>query len=219
MEKTKKIEVIPAILAKNAKEFENKVELVPSAESLQIDIMDGKFVKNKTYFVEDYSILPLEKRIEYHLMVQNPYEWIKGLPSGKKSIFQVHLESVTIEELEDIASLVEKKDSKLCFALNPDTPLSILNKLFDVDYILLMTVHPGKSGQKYIKGMEKKIAKLRELKKDIDIEIDGGANEQTSLGAIKAGANKIAMASAIFQSDEPDKRYIYFKNLFNQFKY
>jgi ribulose-phosphate 3-epimerase len=214
----KEIEVIPAILAKTEEEFKKKISLVPSASTIQIDIMDGKFVDNKTYPSLNLNILPLDKTIEYHLMVQDPYLWIESLPNGKKSIFQVHVETITPAELEKIASLVEKKSSKLCLALNPDTPIATLEKLIDVEQVLLMTVHPGKSGQKYIFEVEKKIKALRELKKDIDIEIDGGANEQTAFGAINAGANKIVMASAIFSSPDPDKQYIYFKNLFNQNK-
>jgi len=211
------IEVVPAILAKTKEEFEKKLIAVPSANIIQIDIMDGRFVDNKTVsFDQISSLLPLQKEIEYHLMVQDPYLWIEAIPPRKKNIFQIHVEAVSPQEIDEIIDLVEKKSAKLCFALNPDTPIEILNKLPDINHVLLMTVHPGKSGQQYIKEVENKISKLRKLKPDCIIEIDGGANESTSLSAIAAGANRIAMASAIFNSPNPDKQYIKFKNLFNQ---
>lgn len=208
--------VVPAILAKNKEEFENKIKLVPDAHTIQIDIMDGKFVDNTTYLPEDFSLLPLEKEIEYHLMVKDPFGWIEELPNGSRSIFQVHVETITEYEIEDLIDLINEKNSKLCFALNPDTPVDILKKFPDTNHVLIMTVHPGKSGQKYIKEVEEKIKKLRKLKPQIDIEIDGGANEKTSLSAIAAGANKIAIASEIFNYPNPNDRYNYLKNLFNQ---
>jgi len=194
------IEIVPAILSKTSEDLGSKVSKVGFAPILQIDLMDGKFVGSKTVGLESLSNLPKDKIIEYHLMVENPMRWIEALPGGKNSIFQVHLESCDFDDREGIRDFVKSKGSELCWALNPGTDAGEVEDCVDyVNELLVMTVHPGKSGQSYISEMEKKISELRVDYPDLIIEVDGGINEKTIPRAVCAGSNRLAAASALFE--------------------
>ncbi|OIO22080.1 hypothetical protein AUJ17_01015 [Candidatus Micrarchaeota archaeon CG1_02_47_40] len=198
------VEVIPAILVKNEEEFESRARDVAGlVKRIQVDIMDGKFVPNKTLQANELPVIPAGLEPEYHLMVQNPEEAIKEI--GKRNATYIfHYEAV--EDAELLISIVKKMGAKVGIALSPDTPAEKIKDLLrSIDMVLVMTVYPGFSGQKYIKEMEQKIRKLKWWNKDVRIEVDGGINEQTALGAIRAGADSIAVASAIFSSPETRK--------------
>ena len=213
------IEIVPAILCKEAEEVAKKCAAVPSAPILQVDLMDGKFVENTTVGIEGLGALPREKIIEYHLMVKEPQKWIEKLPGGENSIFQVHAEGINEAQAKEIAALVRRKKSLLCWALNPPTPAGALEKIMqDAQEILVMGVHPGKSGQKYIFEVEGKIRQLREKYPDAIIEVDGGIDANTAPGAIRAGANRLVAASAIFSRKGPDEAYKGLKKLANDIK-
>jgi len=197
--------VAPAILVYTKEELRQRIAAVPSAKTLHIDIMDGKFVNNTTLDIDGLRDLPESREIEYHLMVSNPAEYIRQLPGGKNRIFLVHIESVLDDEIPYIRSMVEKKNARLAWALNPPTPINRIEPhLGGVFGVLLMTVNPGWAGQTYIKEMENKMRILRESYPNLTIEIDGGVDAQTISSAMKAGANRFAAASAVFKNDEPD---------------
>jgi ribulose-phosphate 3-epimerase len=109
----------------------------------------------------------------------------------------------TIRSFDVIETAVKKAGGRLGLAINPETPLEkLLPYAPKAQRILVMTVHPGFSGQKYIVGMEEKIRRLRKQFPTIDIEVDGGVNLKTAPGAYAAGANVLAAASAIFAADD-----------------
>jgi ribulose-phosphate 3-epimerase len=113
----------------------------------------------------------------------------------------VHIETLT--SFEAVRDAVQKAGGKLGLALNPDTPLEkVLPYAGLVEEVLVMTVHPGFSGQRYIPGMEEKIRELRKLYPKLDIEVDGGIGPETIGRAYAAGANLLAAASAVFSSDD-----------------
>ncbi|MFH1306337.1 MAG: hypothetical protein ABIH83_01610 [Candidatus Micrarchaeota archaeon] len=213
----KEIEIVPAILVKTKEELMEKIKRVEFAPVLQIDLMDGIFVKNKTISMKDLENLPKNKEIEYHLMVSEPYNWIDKLPEGENSIFQVHVESANIEELDEIIKLVDVKKSRLCWAINPPTKIGILEKIGmgNACEILVMAVNPGYSGQSYISEIDRKMKLLREKYPEIIIEVDGGIVEETIPGAVKAGANRLACASAIFSKEDAEGAYKELKKLAN----
>ena len=115
-------------------------------------------------------------------------------------IHLVHIE--TISSFDEVKEAVKKAGGKLGIALNPETPLEkVLPHIPEVEEVLVMTVHPGFSGQKYIPEMEKKIKRLRELHPSLGIEVDGGIDPDTIGCAYAAGANLLAAASAVFSSE------------------
>ncbi|VVB57081.1 Ribulose-phosphate 3 epimerase family protein [uncultured archaeon] len=200
------LDIAPAILVYTPEELAARVRSVPSAKTLHIDIMDGKFVNNTTIGTAELQNLPADRQVEYHLMVSDPVGFIQALPGGKNRIFEVQLESVMEGDEGRIKKMVEAKGSKLAWVLNPPTPLSrLLPHLEGVHHVLLMTVNPGWAGQAYMGEVEEKMRQLRQLHPKLVIEIDGGVGPKTILHALKAGANRFAAASAVFGHKEPDK--------------
>ena len=191
-------EIIPAILVKRKDELLHKISLVlPYVNIIQLDIMDNEFVPNKTVALEDLQDLP-EANYEFHWMVLNPDKWIEKTPGPHMHL--VHIETITDFSLVETA--VKKSGGRLGLAINPDTPLEkILPFAEKVEEILIMTVRPGFSGQKYMPEMEEKIKRLRKLYPELNIEVDGGINLETIVPAYKAGANYLAAASAVFKED------------------
>jgi ribulose-phosphate 3-epimerase len=216
----KLIEIVPAILSKDIDDFLQKVKRSNFTPIIQIDLMDGEFVDNKTISLDDINVSVFENRIvEYHLMVKKPKNWINKIPDGKNSIIQVHVESCMNEsEQKEIAQMVLSKGCIMCWAINPDTPIDEIKYMKDVNELLVMTVYPGKSGQNYIPEMEKKISALRAKYPNIIIEVDGGVNEKTLVGALKAGADRLVGASAIFSHENTKQAYQNLKNIANSLR-
>lgn len=195
-------EIIPAILVKTRKELIERIELVlPHVKTIQIDVMDNKFVPNTT--VLDVFDLPKGNVIyEYHWMVEKPWEWIKKVKNP--AIHLVHVETIAnSEEWEKTKEAVRAHDGRLGVAVNPDTYLDKIYPIAkDISTILIMTVKPGFSGQTYMYGMNKKIYEARHAFPEMDIEVDGGVGLETIPSAKEAGANKFAAASAIYAQQD-----------------
>ncbi len=192
-------EVIPAILVKTRGELLHRIAQVRGlVREIQIDIMDGVFVPNKTIGLEELKGLP-EAIYEFHWMVLDPDKWIAEIQGPHMHL--VHVEA--INSLDKVEAAVKTSGGRLGLALNPETPLEKLLPLVPkVERVLVMTVRPGYSGQKYIYEMEHKVRKLRELFPKLDIEVDGGVNGETVSHAYSSGANLLAAASAIFAADD-----------------
>jgi ribulose-phosphate 3-epimerase len=192
-------EVIPAILVKSREDLLRRIAQVQGlVREIQIDIMDGEFVPNRTIGLKELANLPAA-RYEFHWMVKNPERWIAEIPGPNMHL--VHVEAVA--SLEKVEAAVRKVGGRLGFAINPETPLERLLPLVPkAERVLVMTVRPGFSGQKYIFDMEHKVRKLRELFPKLDIEVDGGVNNETVSHAYSSGANLLAAASAIFAEED-----------------
>ena len=188
--------VSPAILVKNKKELMKEIlEVKDVAKVIHIDIMDGKFVPNTTLGPIDMLPLPVGPKYYFHWMVEDG--WEQSLRYRQPNIFHI----IHVETLKHRVPLAPDRYG---LALNPETPLEMITPyLSQIRYVLFMSVHPGFSGQKYIPDVEKKIHKLRTIDPFIDIAVDGGLNEKTAVRAVKAGANIICAASAIFEKENP----------------
>lgn len=196
-----KLEIIPAVLAKSEEELLSKVSRVrPYVQSIQIDVMDGRFVNNKTIGLKELKNLPESVDFEFHWMVSDPEMWIK--PMIGNHLHLIHIETVKTWDWIEVA--LEKCGGRAGVAINPDTEIERIIPLIEkgkVERVLVMTVMPGFSSQAYIPEVEEKIRALRTRYKDLDIEVDGGINKNTIGRAMRAGANKFAVASAIFSKD------------------
>lgn len=190
-------EVIPAILTKKRKELMEKIKLVePYVKTIQIDIIDGKFVKNRTVQPKDFRGLKTKADLEFHLMVNDPAKYMKGFSKyAKRFIFHKEI----TRNPEKFIQLARKLRKQVGIAINPGTPIRrIIPFIGMVDQVLIMTVHPGWTGQKFVPEALEKVKELRKLNKKIDIEVDGGIHLGTAGPAAKAGANKFVAASAIY---------------------
>ena len=197
-------EVIPAVLAKTESELIASIEKVrPFVKRVHIDVMDNKFVPNLTVGLEGFSKLPNGVEYEFHWMVEKPQDWIRKLDG--KHLHLVHVETIG-SNWGEIRKIVKEKGGALGIVINPETPVeSLAPYAKDCVQALVMGVHPGFSGQAYITEVEKKISYLKKAFPKLDIEIDGGVDADTAVSAAKAGANKLAAASAIFKAKDVEQ--------------
>jgi ribulose-phosphate 3-epimerase len=199
--------IIPTIFALNKKEFESRFEnLVKISKDIQIDLMDGKFVKNKSVSLEDIPNLRRYKNnFEIHLMVENPLKYLGKIKDKnfKKVLFHYECSDNLIETIKKI------KDYRMkCFiAINPLSSVDILKEyLRFVDGILIMGVMPGKEGQKIDKNIYSRIKEIRKINKKIDVQIDGGVNLENIVKLKRVGANLFNVGSFVSNSNNSKER-------------
>ncbi len=190
--------IIPAVIAKSQKELDGIFSKIKdSACLLQLDIMDSKFVPNSSLDF-DFKLPQKKYKFEAHLMVEYPEKWVDE-NWEKVDIIIAHFESV--KNPGKIIESVKKKEKKVAFALNPETDVEQIKKyLDDIDQVLIMTVHPGFYGSKFLPKTLNKVRWLRELRPDLDIEVDGGIKPGTIEEVSKAGANLFVSGSFIINS-------------------
>ncbi len=186
-----KYKIIPTLISNNQKELDQLINKYKNNFNyFQVDVMDGKFVKNKS----NWFNFKLNKKFKYeaHLMLDDPEKWINK--NYKK--FEVLI--ANFERVKDPLKLIrfiKSKNKKLGFALNPETPIiNIIPYLKELDRILILTVHPGKYGAEFIPNTLEKIKTLRMNYKG-NIEVDGHMNPITIKQCKKAGANLFAVGS------------------------
>lgn len=199
------VQIVPNILTNDIKEVREKLNKLSGITNLiHIDILDGKFVSNKTI-----SLLQLKKinkisdfRIFLHLMVKNPLDYIQPASQFKVDTFISHLESII--DLQEYIKLVKSKGLKVGVALDNSSKAEDIDKeiLSQLDFILIMTIKAGWTGQKFKKERLKEIRKLKLLKNNqnfsFKIGVDGGINKDTIKPCAKAGAEVFFMHSAIW---------------------
>lgn len=172
------------------------------ADYIHVDIMDGKFVENKTWTYSEvkkivsYSSLPLD----VHLMVKDPAKYIEDYALLNTTNLIFHYEAV--KDIESMISLVKEYGLKVGIAINPETSEEVLFPyLKDIDVALVMSVVPGKSGQSFIENIPSKIKKLKEeiIRQGVKtiISVDGGINDETGLLCKEAGVDMLVSASYI----------------------
>ncbi|MGE7667233.1 ribulose-phosphate 3-epimerase [Ureibacillus composti] len=199
------IKIAPSILSANFAKLGEEVKEVEAAgaELIHIDVMDGHFVPNITMgpivveALRPITNLPLD----VHLMIENPDAYIEQFAKAGADYITVHVEAC--RHLHRTIQLIRSFGVKPGVVLNPHTPIeSIQHILEDVDLVLFMTVNPGFGGQKFISSVVPKVEALSNIIKErglnIDIEIDGGINEETIVQCAKAGATIFVAGSAIY---------------------
>lgn len=168
---------------------------------LHYDVMDGRFVSNKTFdsgLVKEISSYN-NCFNDVHLMINNVNNYINDYINAGADQLTFHYESVDDKkEISDIINKIKSHNIKVGVSIKPNTPIEVLDEYLSMlDYILIMSVEPGKGGQKFI---EKSLDKIRYLKKEQAkynylIGVDGGINESTSKLVKKAGADVIVMGT------------------------
>lgn len=199
-----KSHIIPTVFSHNKKEFNERfAKLIKITKNLQIDIMDGRFVKAKSIKISQIPNLRGKGNFEAHLMVKEPINYIKSLKSKgfKKVIFHFNAG----DHVKTIAE-IRKSGMKAFLALNPEEKVNEACYLFQlVDGILLMGHIPGKEHLGLSHSTIDKIKEIRKIYKNIDIQIDGAVNPTTIKKLKKAGANIFNTGSFVAESDNPKK--------------
>ncbi len=197
-----RIKIAPSILSADftclGREIK-KVELA-GADMLHIDVMDGHFVPNITIgpavvkYIRRITKLPLD----VHLMIENPQNFIDEFVGAGSDMITMHIETINASGFKFQAKRLKRKNIKVGISLNPNTPLmKIKNLLKYADFVLVMSVNPGFSGQAFIPAVLPKIKQLRSIF-DGDISVDGGVNDKWAGSIVRAGANILAAGSYIF---------------------
>ena len=203
------IKVAPSILAGDFARMGETVRKLEEngADYIHCDVMDGNFVPTITFgsqmigAIRPYTRLPLD----CHLMVLRPDTRLEAFARAGADIVTVHVEEcreLTVQTLR----IIKNYGMKASAVINPNTPVEELYDCAEVaDMLLLMSVHPGWGGQKFIPATLEKIEKLRSFlirngKGELDIEVDGGITEGNVHDVIAAGANVIVAGSAVFRS-------------------
>ena len=197
------MKVSVSILSKDIKASDIVKKLDGSqAEYIHLDVMDGKFVTNKTWTfseikkITSYSHLPLD----VHLMVLNPQKYIEDYALLNTNDIIFHYEAV--EDVNEMINLIKNYGLKVGIAISPDTDVEVLYPyLKSVDRVLIMSVYPGASGQSFIENSTIKIQKLKEeiVKQEAStlIEVDGGINDETARVCKEVGVDILVSASYI----------------------
>lgn len=206
-----KIKIAASILAANPLQLEKDVNRVQDAgiDLIHVDVMDGHFVPNLT--IGPFIVAGL-KRIArvpmgLHLMVEYPSRFIEPFRevANEGDFFEFHVESK--DDPRQVIRQAKEAGFRTAIAINPPTHQgSVEEFLGEVDMLLVMSVNPGFAGQKFIPDVLPKLRYLRDRAPEgLDIEIDGGINEENVADAARDGANVIAAASAIFKADDPSQ--------------
>ena len=197
-----KIKVAPSILSADFSCLEREIKKVElaGADMLHIDVMDGHFVPNITIgpvvvkYIRRITKLPLD----VHLMIENPQNFIDDFVGAGSDMITMHIETISASGFKFQAARLKRKNIKVGISLNPNTPLiKIKNLLKYVDFVLVMSVNPGFSGQAFIPAVLPKIKQLRSIF-DGDISVDGGVNDKWAGSIVRAGANILAVGSYVF---------------------
>ena len=194
--------IIPSIIAQNQQELDTSLaEWKGLSSILHLDIVDGKFAPNHSL---NFSFkIPHRFKYQAHLMMKNPEPWIKR-HLNKIDLFIPHFEA--IHNHSRYILWMKQMKKKVAFAILPQTQITHLKEhLPDLDYLLILTVHPGFYGSKYLKEELLKIKKIKTINPKIKVIVDGGMNPKTIKNARKAGGD-VFVSGSYLQNGEPKKR-------------
>jgi ribulose-phosphate 3-epimerase len=201
--------IAPSILSADFSRLGEEVKAITAAgaDYIHIDVMDGHFVPNLTIgpvvveALRPHSTLPFD----VHLMISPVDPYVPAFAKAGADIITVHPEAGP--HLHRTVQLIKSLGKKAGVSLNPATPPNVLDGVLDdLDLILVMTVNPGFGGQKFIAGQLDKIRTLRQRidaltagnGRVIDLEVDGGINDETARQAVAAGADVLVAGTATF---------------------
>ena len=207
----KKIQISPSILSADFSQLKNEIKKLEQAgaDMIHVDVMDGHFVPNLTIgppvikSLRGHTNLPFD----VHLMISPVHKYIKDYADAGANIITIHPEATN--DLKESIKYIRDLGKKVGVSLNPETPLEIIeNFLKDIDLVLIMSVHPGFGGQKFMPEVLEKVKKLRniiiEKKLELDIEIDGGIDFDNNKMVIEAGANILVSGTTVFKKNNGD---------------
>lgn len=204
---TRPVRIAPSILAADFTQLGAQIAAVEAggADQIHIDVMDGRFVPNITMgpLVVEAARRATQLPLDVHLMIIEPERHIQAFAAAGASSITVHLEACP--HLHRTIQQIREAGPKAAVALNPHTPASLAEPILPfVDMVLVMTVNPGFGGQQFIPETLGKIQAIRSmaqaLRREIDIQVDGGIDLETAPKVLAHGANVLVAGTFIYRS-------------------
>ncbi len=199
--------ISPSILAADLLKLGSELQSVSNADFIHYDVMDGDFVPNISF---GPGLLRAVKRgtdlpVDVHMMVSNPDEVFRDYLDAGADVLTFHME--TAKHAHRIVDEIHRRGRRAAVAINPGTAVSSLDAIIDyLDMVLVMSVNPGFSGQKFIEHTYTQLTKLVSLCRSHSvrpmIEIDGGISAKNADKVVAAGANVLVGGSAVFDADD-----------------
>lgn len=203
--------VAPSLLAADFGNLAEAVALIERSDAdwYHVDVMDGVFVPNISFGmpVMEFLARSTTKPLDVHLMIVEPERYIEAFAALKTQILTVHLEAS--RHLHRTIQQIHAAGMKAGVALNPHTSVdTLVDILYEVDLVLVMSVNPGFGGQSFIPRALEKVARLNQMRKERGlnflIEVDGGVKDENSLALVQAGADVLVAGNFVFKAQDPD---------------
>lgn len=204
--------ISPSVLSADFGNLERDILMLNESDCdwIHCDLMDGTFVPNISF---GFPILKAinkvaKKPLDVHAMIQNPGNYIPQFKEAGTEILTVHQENNV--HLDRVLNQIRDNGMQAGVAINPSTSVeSLIDILYTVDLVLVMSVNPGFGGQKFIENTYNKIMRLVELRNQsyssFRIEVDGGVNAQNACKLFEAGADVLVAGSAVFKAPSPSE--------------
>ena len=198
----------PSILSADFNVLGEQIQTVAKAgaQYIHVDVMDGIFVPSISYGMPVIKSVrkSTDAVFDVHLMITEPVRYIRDFVDSGADIITVHVEAC--KDIDETIRDIKACGVRAAVAINPETPVDkIMPYLDDIDMALVMSVHPGFGGQKFIPDVLDKVRIIRSYllynNMDKDIEIDGGINFDNLPEVLEAGANVIVAGSSVYRGD------------------
>lgn len=197
------IQIAPSILSADFSRLAEEIASVADeVDIISVDVMDGQFVPNITVGMPVVKCLKTDLPIECHLMIVEPWNYIDEFAKAGADIISVHYEAC-LDRTAEVLQEIRDEGCRSSLAIKPATQVEEIEEYLDLmDCCVVMTVEPGFGGQSFMESGLPKIKRLRELKPELDIIVDGGINADTAKLCIEAGANILVSGSYIFKAED-----------------